>query len=125
MRIRSALLLAVVAATVAVPTIGQATHPGTASATSSGCAFSKVTTVGTGATAIYLDDRPAGAPVPGIAGGGGTWMYAESNGKANLQTGGPHQTLMLLLDDEELVTSLGEKDPCDNFHTGASDTMIF
>lgn len=125
MRIRSELLLAAVAAIAAVPSLGSATHPNAPSATSSGCQYSKVTTIGSGATALYIDDRPSGAPVPGILGGGGTWMYAESNGKAGLQTGGPHQTLMLLLDDEATVQTLGEVDPCDNAHTSASDTIIF
>lgn len=127
MRIRSALLLAAVAVAVA-PIAGQASHPNAPTATSTGCQYSKVTTIGTGAAnsqTIYIDDRPAGAPVPGILGGGGTWGYMESNGKARLQVGGPHQTLMLLLEDEETVKSLGELDPCDNFHDGASDQMIF
>lgn len=118
MRRSVSLAIAAAALAVMVPTSGIA----------AGCNGKITKLVGdgkAGSNTIYLDERKDGSEIVGIPGvDEEAWVYRESNGRDGLQTGGPNQTLMLLLEDESLVDELGEVDSCDNY-AGPSDTIIF
>lgn len=78
---------------------------------------SEVIPIATPAATFYFQDRPAPGQPNGLlfAGGEGTWIFMESNGKPGLQVGGKHPV--------DPLNGLGFKDPCPS--SGTPDTVIF